>query len=104
MNRHFLVAAAAALSLFGTASVFAQEARQDDAVLGLRAATASRADVEARRDDALRAGERVYGEASPAPAPASTSSKAEVRGQTQEARRHGALGFNEAGPAAAPAA
>jgi len=94
MNRHLLIAAAAAFSLFGTASVFAQEATQEaDAA----ASTLTRQEVKSQLEEARRAGERGYGEASPAPAPSSTLSASEVNAQTEEARRHGALMFNEAG-------
>lgn len=87
----------AAFATLAAAGAFAQEGTQDFQPSSIQS-TKSRAEVKAELMDAQRQGglSTLYGEASPAPEPASTLSRAQVVAETREAARLGLLQHTDA--------
>jgi Domain of unknown function (DUF4148) len=103
MNSKIAIATAL-IALIGAGSAFAQEGTQDfPAAQNL--SSKSRADVKAELAAAQRSGTVIsYGEASPAPVPASTMTRKQVVAELREAQRLGLVGTDNEGGIRIPTA
>ncbi len=96
MNSKIIIATTL-IALVGAGSAFAQEGTQDFPAAQFLS-TKNRADVKAELAAAQRNGTIVsYGEASPAPVPASTMTRTQVVAELREAQRLGLAGVSNEG-------